>query len=46
MRRRREGAWGELLRARLRRLPPEDAAQLLGALDSLRALATELNAGE
>jgi DNA-binding MarR family transcriptional regulator len=46
IRRRREGVWGELLRARLRRLPPEDAAQLLGAVDSLRALATELSAGD
>jgi DNA-binding MarR family transcriptional regulator len=46
IRRQREGAWGELLRARLRRLPPEGAAQLLGSVDSLRALATELSAGD
>src|SRR5215469_14707616 len=29
IRRQREEAWGELLRARLRRLQPEDAARLL-----------------
>jgi DNA-binding MarR family transcriptional regulator len=46
IRRQREGAWGQLLRARLSRLQPEDAAQLLGAVDSLRALAMELSAGE
>lgn len=44
MLRRREGAWGELLRARLARTPPEDAAALLGAVDSLRALAVALAA--
>jgi DNA-binding MarR family transcriptional regulator len=46
VRRRYEGAWGELLRAQLARLPPEDAAQLLGAADSLRALATGLSAAD
>jgi DNA-binding MarR family transcriptional regulator len=46
IRRRREGAWGELLRARLARMPPEDAAALLGAVDSLEALAVALAAGE
>jgi DNA-binding MarR family transcriptional regulator len=46
IRRQREGAWGQLLRTRLSRLQPEDAAQLLGAVDSLRALAMELSAGE
>lgn len=43
VRRRREAAWGELVRARLRRLPPEDADQLLGAVESLRSLATNLS---
>lgn len=43
IRRQREAAWGELLRARLRRLPPEDAEQLLAAVDSLRSLATNLS---
>ncbi len=42
IRRRREGAWGELLRTRLARMPPEDAANLLGAVDSLQALAVAL----
>jgi DNA-binding MarR family transcriptional regulator len=42
IRRRREEAWGELLRARLRRLPPEDADRLLASVDSLKALAGEL----
>jgi DNA-binding MarR family transcriptional regulator len=46
LRRRYEGAWGELLRARLAQLPPEDAAQLVGAADSLRALATGLSAAD
>jgi DNA-binding MarR family transcriptional regulator len=46
IRRRREGAWGELLRARLARMPPEDAATLLGAVDALEALAIALAAGE
>lgn len=46
VRRQREGAWGELLRARLAKLPPEDAAQLLGSVDSLRALAGNLAAGD
>jgi DNA-binding MarR family transcriptional regulator len=45
IRRRRENAWGELLRARLAKLQPEDAAQLLEAADSLRMLANELSAG-
>ena len=42
----REAAWGELLRARLRRLPPEDVAPLVAAVDPLRALVTDLAAGE
>jgi DNA-binding MarR family transcriptional regulator len=46
IRRQREGAWGELLRARLAKLQPEDASQLLGSVDSLRALAGNLAAGE
>jgi DNA-binding MarR family transcriptional regulator len=46
IRRQREGAWGELLRARLTQLPPEDAAQLLAAVHALRSLATNLAAGE
>lgn len=46
VRRRYEGAWGELLRATLARLTPEDAAQLLAAADSLRALATGLSAAD
>jgi DNA-binding MarR family transcriptional regulator len=44
VRRQREGAWGELLRARLAKLQPEDANQLLAAIDSLRALAISLSA--
>jgi len=46
IRRRREAAWGELLRARLRRLPAEDVAALLAAADPLRALAANLSAGD
>ncbi len=46
IRRQREGAWGELLRARLARLQPEDAAQLLAAADALRMLANNLSAGD
>ncbi len=46
IRRRREGAWGELLRTRLARMPPEDAANLLRAVDSLQALAVALAGGE
>lgn len=45
IRRQREGAWGELLRARLAQLPPEDAAQLLAAAEPLRMLANNLSAG-
>ncbi len=44
IRRTREHAWGELLRAHLARLHAEDAAQLLAAVDSLRMLANELSA--
>ena len=40
--RQREEAWGELLRARLRRLHPEEVAQLLAATDSLAALVVNL----
>jgi DNA-binding MarR family transcriptional regulator len=46
IRRRREAAWGELLRVKLARMPPEDAATLLGAVDSLQALAVAVAAGE
>ena len=46
IRRQREGAWGELLRARIAKLPPEDAAHLLAAADPLRALANNLSAGD
>ena len=46
IRRKREAAWGQLLRARLTRLPREDAAQLLGAVEALSALATRLAADE
>jgi DNA-binding MarR family transcriptional regulator len=46
IRRRREEAWGELLRARLRRLPPEDADRLLASVDSLKALVGELSTGD
>lgn len=45
IRRQREEAWGVLLRARLRRLNPEDAAQLLAAADALQALAGNLAEG-
>lgn len=44
VRRQREEAWGNLLRARLRRLPREDADRLLASVDALRALAAELSA--
>jgi DNA-binding MarR family transcriptional regulator len=44
IRRQREEAWGELLRARLRHLPPEDVAALIAAADPLRALAADLSA--
>lgn len=44
IRRRREAAWGELLRARLARMPPEAAAAVLAAADSLGALAVALAA--
>ena len=46
IRRQREGAWGELLRARLAKLHPEDSAQLLASVDSLRALAGNLTTGD
>jgi DNA-binding MarR family transcriptional regulator len=46
IRRQREGAWGELLRARLRHLNPEDVAALVAAADALQALAGNLAAGE
>jgi len=45
IRRRREGAWGELLRTHLARMPPEDAAAVLAATDSLGALAVALAGG-
>jgi len=45
IRRQREEAWGQLLRARLRRLQPEDAARLLDAAESLGALAADLATG-
>jgi DNA-binding MarR family transcriptional regulator len=44
IRRQREGAWGELLRARLAHLQPEDVNQLLGSVDALVALAANLSA--
>lgn len=44
IRRQREEAWGVLLRARLRGLPPEDVTRLLDAADSLHALAAALSA--
>ena len=46
IRRQRERAWGELIRARLAQLAPEDAAQLLAAVDALRSLANNLSAGD
>jgi DNA-binding MarR family transcriptional regulator len=46
IRRRREEAWGELLRARLRRLRPDEADRLLASVDSLKALVDELSAGD
>jgi DNA-binding MarR family transcriptional regulator len=46
IRRQREEAWGVLLRARLRRLQPEDADQLIASVDSLKALAGQLSAGD
>jgi DNA-binding MarR family transcriptional regulator len=46
IRRQREAAWGGLLRARLRHLPPEDVAALIAAVDPLRALATSLSAAD
>ena len=42
---RREAAWGRTLAARLRRLPDDEAAQLLDAVPALRALAHELGGG-
>ena len=44
MRRRREAAWGALLRGQLRRLSPDDVAKLLAAIEPLKALAEELSA--
>jgi DNA-binding MarR family transcriptional regulator len=46
IRRQREAAWGQLLRTRLSRLEREEAAQLLSAVEALRALAMNLAAGE
>lgn len=45
IRRQREEAWGVLLRARLKQIPPEDATRLLDAAESLHALAAALSAG-
>jgi DNA-binding MarR family transcriptional regulator len=45
IRRQREEAWGVLLRARLRQLPPEDVTRLLDAGEPLHALAAALSAG-
>jgi DNA-binding MarR family transcriptional regulator len=45
LRRQREGAWGELLRAHLAQLPPQHAEQLLAAAEALRSLANNLSAG-
>lgn len=44
IRRQREAAWGELLRARLTRLPREEAASLFAAVNALQALAANLPA--
>lgn len=44
IRRRHEAALGELLRERLRRLPPEDADLLLASAGSLKELVGELRA--
>lgn len=46
VRRRREAAWGELLRERLRRLPPDDVSRLLASVDALKALAAGLSTGD
>ena len=46
IRRQREEAWGKLLRAQLARLPAEDVASLLAAIEPLRTLVTELSAGD
>jgi DNA-binding MarR family transcriptional regulator len=43
IRRQREEAWGELLRVRLRQLPPEDVAMLLDAAEALNSLAVALS---
>jgi DNA-binding MarR family transcriptional regulator len=45
IRRQREAAWGELLRARLGHLPPEAVDALIAAADPLQALAANLSAG-
>jgi DNA-binding MarR family transcriptional regulator len=44
--RQREEAWGVLLRARMRRLQPEDAASLLTAVEAITALAGQLSAAD
>lgn len=46
IRRCREQAWGNLLRAQLTRLPAEDVAKLLAAVEALQALASELSAAD
>jgi DNA-binding MarR family transcriptional regulator len=43
IRRQREEAWGELLRVRLRQMPPEHVGRLLDAAESLEALAVALS---
>ena len=45
IRRRREEAWGKLLRGQLTRLRAEDVASLLAAVEPLQALAAALSAG-
>ncbi len=43
IRRRREEAWGKLLRAQLTRLPTEDVASLLAAVEPLQMLTAQLS---
>ena len=46
IRRRREAAWGNLLRTHLTRLPAQDVATLLAAVEPLQMLGEELAATE
>lgn len=43
IRRQREAAWGEQLRARLKQLPPEHVATLLAATEGVEALVVALS---